>query len=552
MSKFNYKGMDGVWRTISGRRVFIRTGQSLSDAMKESGKFKMAKRKKENIEASENKVDDNNYHLRTDLRKKDYENDLEFFEKNAKDLKNNEDYKATLSDYEGEFGTKRGNMVGEKELSLNEKRKYLKERGIDELNNFTKDDDDTFIKKQYEKEINNSNYYSNLREYEVYEKAQDLRNRTSNNELKNEIDKKLISIDRANKKGSGFAEKPTNDLRDILNRGENEELKEKVLQDQRKGIDDLYNLAQSKYTADTHPSYLEHNKIREEYLKNYDEFKNPVRPEKIKADDMLWDIGHKESMREQMEWYINNPGDSGDYNTMKAQDTLAIVKKEAPYSLHNKYLDAYGSLREADDRRRYGNAKIDSAIMRENEFLREGYTNINTDLRPNGMVNTFDYKDMIIKGEKDGIEVSFNYNEKGDSVMSLRQHQKNGGYHDVIYDDETIAKVSRIISRGGVGSPFRESMPYSKYEYDKLTFPEVKEYYAKTKAYYEKNKDAHFYDNKFFNKYNEKVRKNIISKRDSGIDESLKQRYQGTYEYLQKTTNMSPSEILEYLKKISK
>lgn len=30
---------NGVWRTISGRRVFIREGQSLSDAMRESGKF---------------------------------------------------------------------------------------------------------------------------------------------------------------------------------------------------------------------------------------------------------------------------------------------------------------------------------------------------------------------------------------------------------------------------------------------------------------------------------------------------------------------------------
>ena len=29
----------GVWRTIGGRRVFIKDGQSLADAMKESGKF---------------------------------------------------------------------------------------------------------------------------------------------------------------------------------------------------------------------------------------------------------------------------------------------------------------------------------------------------------------------------------------------------------------------------------------------------------------------------------------------------------------------------------
>ena len=31
---------DGVWRTISGRRVFIKEGQSLTEAMRESGKFK--------------------------------------------------------------------------------------------------------------------------------------------------------------------------------------------------------------------------------------------------------------------------------------------------------------------------------------------------------------------------------------------------------------------------------------------------------------------------------------------------------------------------------
>ena len=40
---FLMKGCDymenGVWRTISGRRVFIKEGQSLTEAMKESGKF---------------------------------------------------------------------------------------------------------------------------------------------------------------------------------------------------------------------------------------------------------------------------------------------------------------------------------------------------------------------------------------------------------------------------------------------------------------------------------------------------------------------------------
>lgn len=35
----------GVWRTIGGRRVFIKDGQSLTDAMRESGKFGDPKKK---------------------------------------------------------------------------------------------------------------------------------------------------------------------------------------------------------------------------------------------------------------------------------------------------------------------------------------------------------------------------------------------------------------------------------------------------------------------------------------------------------------------------
>ena len=35
----------GVWRTISGRRVFIKDGQSLTAAMRESGKFGASEKK---------------------------------------------------------------------------------------------------------------------------------------------------------------------------------------------------------------------------------------------------------------------------------------------------------------------------------------------------------------------------------------------------------------------------------------------------------------------------------------------------------------------------
>ena len=41
----SYDNEDGVWRTIGGRRIFIRDGESLSSAMKKSGKFKSTKKK---------------------------------------------------------------------------------------------------------------------------------------------------------------------------------------------------------------------------------------------------------------------------------------------------------------------------------------------------------------------------------------------------------------------------------------------------------------------------------------------------------------------------
>lgn len=41
---------NGVWRTVGGRRIFIRDGEGLSNAMKRSGKFKMHKKKDDEYE----------------------------------------------------------------------------------------------------------------------------------------------------------------------------------------------------------------------------------------------------------------------------------------------------------------------------------------------------------------------------------------------------------------------------------------------------------------------------------------------------------------------
>ena len=56
---------EGVWRTIGGRRVFIRDGQDLASAMKESGKFTRQKDKKQETDYSDfskSKVKETLYH----------------------------------------------------------------------------------------------------------------------------------------------------------------------------------------------------------------------------------------------------------------------------------------------------------------------------------------------------------------------------------------------------------------------------------------------------------------------------------------------------------
>lgn len=50
---------DGVWRTINGRKVFIKEGQSVTDAMQSSGKFKLKGSKKDAKTINRNKNESN-------------------------------------------------------------------------------------------------------------------------------------------------------------------------------------------------------------------------------------------------------------------------------------------------------------------------------------------------------------------------------------------------------------------------------------------------------------------------------------------------------------
>lgn len=118
--KFNNE--DGVWRTIGGRRVFIKNGQNLADAMKESGKFKTTKsgnvQREDLVTAKaeldkrfiheqerdlEKAYDTNRYKLGTDYwgdnlnKAKEMENNEQKF---IDDYNNPKEYKGDISDIE--------------------------------------------------------------------------------------------------------------------------------------------------------------------------------------------------------------------------------------------------------------------------------------------------------------------------------------------------------------------------------------------------------------------------------------------------------------------
>lgn len=87
----NYSNEDGVWRTIGGRRVFIKNGQSLEEAMKESGKFKKGQKpevdKKENRYATNNNggIDDNSSEFADEAIRHWEEENRKYKEKYGKD-----------------------------------------------------------------------------------------------------------------------------------------------------------------------------------------------------------------------------------------------------------------------------------------------------------------------------------------------------------------------------------------------------------------------------------------------------------------------------------
>lgn len=504
MAKEKFDEEDGVWRTVGGRRIFIREGQSLSEAMKASGKFNSAKKRNEKYETvkkdellekekdlQEDEVEKSSvFDLSDDdLKEKLAKMSDEEFNKTVKQIEDelvmsgsSHPYKNNIvtQEYFKRYGDpKYGNMV----LKENPANLDLKKLGLDksepkkdEKRKLYDDEDDEFIKEA---------------------KLVDAR------------DKGIISDEELfNEQAKIYGKDPEEEKRRV--RENMDRLGVEKPDFLTENADTLLNMAQEKYSEPE--KYKESQKKREEYMKKYDQFAedhgrtNPERPEVINPE--IFNAGYKEGVYEQVENYIKNSQD--DFDLRDIQNTVAIIKTEDPGSLHGQYIDEGGKEREAKDRKRYGDEKVDSALMREQEMIRKGYKDIETFFDPGTMYSS-KYTDMVIRGEKDGIQVAFNYNKEGKAGITLAEHSKGGGYTQLVVDDDNRDKVRDIID-GGIGG--FKNFPYKDYAMKKLYRDEATEFYDKVNKEYKDNQDKYYYNTQAYNEYRDKVKDEIIARRD--------------------------------------
>ena len=102
---------DGVWRTIKGRRVFIKNGKNLKDAIKESGKFNnKTEIKEEKKEIKEDLKEDN---FKNETEKKEAKENYDALDKLEKEKDNEEETKKMSRN---EYKNKQAEESGDEQL----------------------------------------------------------------------------------------------------------------------------------------------------------------------------------------------------------------------------------------------------------------------------------------------------------------------------------------------------------------------------------------------------------------------------------------------------
>lgn len=124
-----FDGYKGVWRTVGGRRIFIRNGEGLSSAMKRSGKFTKSK-KSDIIEGAKNigKLKDEDVSRNVKKGIKDIDNkkyDDGTYDINTKKLVSfNEGYQATFQQLGDKYTDKEFGALVKKYSSMTDGKVY--------------------------------------------------------------------------------------------------------------------------------------------------------------------------------------------------------------------------------------------------------------------------------------------------------------------------------------------------------------------------------------------------------------------------------------------
>lgn len=713
MANKRYDKEEGVWRTISGRRVFIRTGQSLSDAMKESGKFKnMRKDIQDNVEFKDieeksmkrkgvtaeeyqraesrehqlreeyNKlarekgtrseeaylkeeelydarqkyeslmekdgfmerkfqmpgtleVDPNNYHLSKELRKKDMENDLKWFEdmgqKYGQDLSKNEDYLSLKEQYESEFAQreKKIKAMNPNDKNYDVERNHLESQQRDLVAKINELD-----KKQGLGYSQSQNKLMEDYEYNLYKKAKEnpdsidpmTENSTDWERLEEKYrDKYAKEIDERIKEHEGIKES---------NRDRYWQMEREMLYDKKKEV--------------------RSHTIQEAIDKNNRKYEQQPRiTEQVNKERRKWEANEGKQISNNLKKDISNSVDAKSFKDNTSQFTVypttddagnkmiavnVVSKDNSPESkkLMDKISSQYGSNSITTPRlqERYtynygstgGNFKEVDAFGRQkredfnkgtnsvyelnmylkadqpsktrvernsSKYLYEAYTGDTSDLKSKhtkeGVANykkeANDKIRAIITGksradkglEKYGLRVERDnsaqkefgkrYFGKNVEVINDRTGKKIYSSYDNYWNMDNV--INAKPSSNSIKSEEWHQIKSSRHSpvQNKDVTNEFNYYdYLKKPVNTAKNegdtigqKVAQYKLDKQYLKQHEYEIKTATKTADRYLrtkneldNYNLKKQYQGTYEYLKNTTNMSGEEILEYLKKIKK
>lgn len=120
--------LGGVWRTVGGRRIFIKDGQDLETAMKESGKFKKSKikDKKENKKLTDEEKQEEIKKLQEEFEK------TSLFDPKKAELRDKinmleEDFEGTLEEYRAKKESDKQARIKSREERENIKEQKIKE-----------------------------------------------------------------------------------------------------------------------------------------------------------------------------------------------------------------------------------------------------------------------------------------------------------------------------------------------------------------------------------------------------------------------------------------